>query len=82
VLGHGGAADRTVKELARSYDCLLVSKDEDFIRVAILHGAPPKFVWIRQGNCPTEEIARLLRGHRDEIVRFSEQNEATVLDLR
>jgi predicted nuclease of predicted toxin-antitoxin system len=82
VLGHGGATDAEVWDLARTHSCLLVSKDEDFNRLAVLRGAPPKFVWIRRGNCPTNEIARLLRQCHDEIVRFNEQQEATVLELR
>jgi predicted nuclease of predicted toxin-antitoxin system len=56
--------------VARSHDCLVVSKDEDFNRLAILRGAPPKFVWVRRGNCATREIATLLRQRHQEIVRF------------
>lgn len=82
VLGHGGATDAEVWDLARTQSCLLVSKDEDFNRLAVLRGAPPKFVWIRRGNCPTSGIARLLRQRHDDIVRFSEQPEVTVLELR
>ena len=43
LLGQGGAADATVWDLARQHGCLVVSKDEDFHRLALLHGAPPKF---------------------------------------
>lgn len=82
LLGHGGAEDATVWDLARTHDCLIVSKDEDFNRLAILRGAPPKFVWVRRGNCATSEIAALLRQRREEIVRFDEQDEATVLELK
>ena len=81
-LGHGGATDATVWELGRTHNCLVVSKDEDFNRLAVLRGAPPKFLWIRRGNCPTGEIAQLLRQHRNDIIRFNEQDEATVLELR
>jgi predicted nuclease of predicted toxin-antitoxin system len=81
LLGHGGAADATVWDLARTHGCLVVSKDEDFHRLAVLRGAPPKFVWIQLGNCTTMDIAHLLRRHHDDIVRFSEQSEATVLEL-
>jgi predicted nuclease of predicted toxin-antitoxin system len=81
LLGHGGAADTAVWDLARSHGCLVVSKDEDFHRLAIVRGAPPKFVWIQLGNCTTEDVARLLRRHRDVITRFAEQQEATVLEL-
>ena len=81
VLGHGGAGDAAVWDLARQHGCLVVSKDEDFHRLAVLHGAPPKFVWIRLGNCTTDDIAQLLRRHHQDIIRFDEQNEATVLEL-
>jgi predicted nuclease of predicted toxin-antitoxin system len=82
LLGHGGAPDPIVWELARTNGCLLVSKDEDFHRLAVLRGAPPKFVWVQLGNCSTNDIAQLLRRCHEDIVRFSEQDEATVLELR
>src|SRR5262249_41039256 len=78
LLGHGGPTDPSVWDLARQNHCLLVSKDEDFSRLAILRGAPP----IRRGNCATRVIADLLRRRHDDIVRFSEQSEASVLELR
>lgn len=81
IAGQGGAADATVWDLARQHGCLGVSKDEDFHRLAVLRGAPPKFVWIQLGNCTTDDIAQLLRRRREDIIRFSEQNEATVLEL-
>lgn len=81
LLGKGGAADTTVWDLARQHECLVVSKDEDFHRLALLRGAPPKFVWIRLGNCTTNDIAQLLRRRHVDITRFNEQSEATVLEL-
>jgi predicted nuclease of predicted toxin-antitoxin system len=81
LLGQGGAADATVWDLARQHGCLVVSKDEDFHRLALLRGAPPKFVWVRLGNCTTDDIAQLLRRHYEDIIRFDDQNEATVLEL-
>lgn len=82
VLGQGGAADATVWDLARTHDCLVVSKDEDFNRLAVVGATSPKFVWVRRGNCATGEIAGLLRRRHDDIVRFAEQSQATVLELR
>ena len=81
LLGQGGAADATVWDLARQHGCLVVSKDEDFHRLAVLRGAPPKFVWIRLGNCTTDDIAQLLRRHHTDIIRFNTQDEATGLEL-
>ena len=81
LLGQGGAPDPTVWDLARQHGCLVVSKDVDFHRLAVLRGAPPKFIWIRLGNCSTDDIARLLRRSYGDIMRFNEQDEATVLEL-
>lgn len=80
-LGFGGASDENVWELARTNGCLLVTKDEDFHRLSVLRGAPPKVVWIRLGNCGTTEVAQLLRRHREDIWKFVEHEEASFLSL-
>jgi predicted nuclease of predicted toxin-antitoxin system len=70
VLRRGGALDLDVWEMAREHGCVLVTKDEDFHRLSLLRGAPPKVVWLRIGNCATEDISRLLRMHADHIRQF------------
>ena len=57
------------------------AKDEDFHRLALLRGAPRKFIWIRLGNCTTDDVAQLLRRRHDDIIQFNAQDEATVLEL-
>ena len=81
LLGVGGFSDAAVWELAREHNCLLVTKDEDFHRLSVLRGAPPKVVWLRLGNCATEDVARLLRRQADDIRRFEAQGEETFLEL-
>jgi predicted nuclease of predicted toxin-antitoxin system len=81
VLGNGGAADPIIWRLAREHGCVLVTKDEDFHRLSVLRGAPPKVVWIRLGNCTTTDIAQLLRGYVDDLRRFEAQAEVTFLEL-
>ena len=81
MLKAGGGPDAAVWQLAREHDCLLVTKDEDFHRLSVLRGAPPKVVWLRIGNCATEDIARLLRQRAEEIRRFAAQGEETFLEL-
>jgi predicted nuclease of predicted toxin-antitoxin system len=81
LIGAGGAADTTVWQLARDHGCMLVTKDEDFHRLSVLHGAPPKVVWLRIGNCRTQDIADLLRSRGEDITRFMAHSEATVLEL-
>ena len=81
LLGAGGAADPSVWQLAREHQCVLVTKDEDFHRLSILRGAPPKVIWLRVGNCATEDITRLLRDCAEDIRTFETQNEETFLEL-
>lgn len=81
LLGRGGASDEEIWQLALEHRCVLVTKDEDFHRLSVLRGAPPKVIWIRLGNCTTAEIAALLLQYRSDIQRFLDQEEATFLEL-
>jgi predicted nuclease of predicted toxin-antitoxin system len=81
TLGSGGAADHVVWDLARQHGCLLVTRDEDFIRLSVARGAPPKVIWIALGNCSNAAVVALLRGHHTELARFVEHEEATFLAL-
>ncbi len=47
----------------------------------MLLGPPPKVIWIRLGNCATEDVARLLRFRADDVKAFAEHEEATFLEL-
>lgn len=80
-IGLGGGSDEAVWGAAAERGCVLVTKDEDFHRLSVLRGAPPRVIWIRLGNAPTEEIARLLRERREDILRFESQDDATFLSL-
>jgi len=68
--GLTGGSDRAIWEHARDRGLVIVSKDEDFQRLSVLYGAPPKVIWIRLGNCSTAEIIRLLSERRREIDGF------------
>jgi len=81
LIGLGGASDEAVWRAAAERGCILVTKDEDFHRLSVLRGAPPKVVWLRVGNTSTEDIASLLRARREDVLRFASQDEATFLAL-
>jgi predicted nuclease of predicted toxin-antitoxin system len=77
----GGAPDVIVWQTAVVHRCVLVSKDEDFHRLSVMHGAPPKVVWLRLGNCTTQDIVDLLRKHLEDVRQFDIQDEVSVLEL-
>lgn len=80
-LGLAGAADNAIWQYARQNGLVIVSKDEDFHRFSILYGPPPKVIWVRLGNCSTEQIIALLRHRRGEIAAFLADNKAAFLAL-
>ena len=79
--GLAGASDLAIWRYARDHGLVIVSKDEDFQRLSVLYGAPPKVIWLRLGNCSTADISNLLISRRGEIERFVADREATFLAL-
>jgi predicted nuclease of predicted toxin-antitoxin system len=81
LLGAGGSTDLTVWQLALEHKCVLVTRDEDFHRLSVLRGSPPKVIWLRIGNCATEDVVTLMRRRADDIRRFGSEGEETFLEL-
>ena len=81
TLGHTGAPDTLVWDLALQNRCLLLTRDEDFLRLSVARGAPPKVVWIALGNCSNATLISLLREHHTAIKRFQDHEEQTFLAL-
>jgi predicted nuclease of predicted toxin-antitoxin system len=80
-VGLRGAPDLTIWEHARMHGHVLVTRDEDFHRLSVVRGFPPKVVWIRLGNCTTREVAALLRRRTADLVAFVADDEAGFLAL-
>jgi predicted nuclease of predicted toxin-antitoxin system len=81
AVGLGGAPDRALWVRAAADGFVLLTKDEDFHRLSVVHGAPPKVVCIMLGNGPTREVAQLLQARAAEIRAFAAHEEATFLAL-
>jgi predicted nuclease of predicted toxin-antitoxin system len=79
--GLAGGSDRAIWQYARDHGLAIVTKDEDFQRLSVLYGAPPKVIWTRLGNCSTADIFRLLTERRSEIAHFLTDEEAAFLAL-
>jgi predicted nuclease of predicted toxin-antitoxin system len=81
TLGLGTSSDRDVWEYARLNDFMIVTKDADFSELSVLLGTPPKVIWIRRGNCSTNDIEKLLRNSYSAISAFSNDINSGVLTL-
>ena len=76
-----GAADGRVWAYAAAHGYVLVTKDEDFHRLSVFRGFPPKVVWVRLGNCSTGEVAALLTHYHATVVEFVAHADAGFLAL-
>lgn len=66
-----GADDHTLWRYAAAQGLMIVSKDSDFRHLALLHGPPPKVVWVRVGNGPTAAVEALLRARLADVQAFA-----------
>ncbi len=70
--------DMLIWNYARDNGLMIVSKDSDFHHMSFVFGAPPKVVWLRVGNCPTDVIERVLRDNVSEIAAFQQDLDAAL----
>ena len=80
-IGLQRADDTTIWEFANANGYTIVSKDNDFHQRSFLYGHPPKVVWVRLGNCPTEQVAQTLRQNADHLSAFDADPQAAFLVL-
>lgn len=81
TLGLRGHADAEIRAVAAARGYLLVTKDSDFLELTLLHGHPPKVVWLRVGNSGTLAIAGLLRRNGPRVAAFAASAEESLLEL-
>jgi predicted nuclease of predicted toxin-antitoxin system len=80
-VGMKEADDENIWDYAKAEDFIIVSKDSDFHQKSFLRGHPPKVIWLRVGNCHTNEIVTLLQSHLHDIEIFHSDPEASFLAL-
>ncbi|MBI4872772.1 MAG: DUF5615 family PIN-like protein [Candidatus Riflebacteria bacterium] len=80
-VGLEAADDESVWRYAAAGGFTIVSKDDDFHQRSFLRGAPPKVIWVRLGNCTTQDVAALLRAQHSALLRFEVDPEAAFLAL-
>lgn len=74
-------ADVVLWAFAREHDFIVVSKDADFSELSMLHGFPPKLLWLRIGNCDTDDIEAVIRANHDAIAQLVNDERRGILSL-
>ncbi len=65
------ADDETVRQYAATRGLIVVSKDSDFLHLALLRGLPPKVIRLQMGYGPTSSVAALLRARLLDVQSFA-----------
>lgn len=81
AIGLERGEDDSVAQWAIRNDYTIVSKDADFYQRSMAFGYPPKFVWLRVGNCSTDVVVDLLRSQSGVITEFGAGADESVLIL-
>jgi predicted nuclease of predicted toxin-antitoxin system len=59
----------------------IITLNEDFNKLLLQHGTPPKLIWLKSGNCSTGQLARLIISHREAILNFLTSDTFDCLEL-
>lgn len=75
--GLTGEQDEPIWAFAARHAFAIVSKDSDFVHLALLRGPPPKVIHVRLGNCSTQHITERLLAEAQAIKDFiADEDEA------
>jgi predicted nuclease of predicted toxin-antitoxin system len=80
-LGLDRADDQTIWQHAKDHGFAIVTQDADFADFSALYGSPPKVIWLRCGNQPTENVERLLRDQATAILALAKESGTDCLEV-
>jgi predicted nuclease of predicted toxin-antitoxin system len=75
------AKDMEIWDYAQKREMLIVTNDEDFLRLSTFKGFPPKVLLLRTGNQSRKFIEQILINMKKQIEIFLESPEYGVLEL-
>ena len=79
-----GLAEKTDTEIwdfAKLNDFCIVTQDADFTERSRLYSSPPKVVWLRCGNAPTNQVETLIRCGQEAIQELLSNSNLHCLEL-
>ncbi len=77
-LGLRDAMDEEIFAAARDAAAIVMSKDNDFVRLLEQHGAPPQVIWLTCGNTSNAHLKELLTEALPQALSLLEAGEKLV----
>ncbi|QDA61476.1 DUF5615 family PIN-like protein [Hymenobacter jejuensis] len=82
-IGLANSPDTTIWRYARQHGYDIITKDEDFLRLVITEGFPPRIVAVQNAQIPVGKLAEFLLARLSQLQEFlGEQKEFGLLLLR
>ncbi len=64
------ARDMDIFRMARAAECIVMSKDLDFVNLSLEYGPPPYVIWLRCGNTSNAKLRQILRDTLADTVKL------------
>jgi predicted nuclease of predicted toxin-antitoxin system len=77
-IGLRDASDPEIFAEARAAGAVVMTKDQDFIRLLEVQGPPPQVIWLRLGNSSTMALKQVLSTTLPQAVELLRQGEPCV----
>lgn len=81
LCGLDRASDAVLWQFAKEQGFAVVTKDADFLELALLQGFPPKVIHLNLGNVSNHRIREVLMAQASYIVTFLQSASEGVLEI-
>ena len=80
-IGLDRADDARIWSFARDNGFHIVTKDSDFFERSLIHGFPPRVIWLKLGKASNRGVAAVLAGALASIRDFLLESDAACLEI-
>ncbi len=77
-LGLARASDLEIFHAARKANAIIITKDQDFVRLVGRLGPPPSVIWVTCGNTSTARLREVLSASLSSALNLIEAGEALI----
>jgi len=81
LMGFDKASDADIWDFARNEGFAIVTKDADFVELSLMHGFPPKVIWLNLGNVSNAAVMTRLLAEGEGIINFLMNTTDGVLEI-
>lgn len=74
-IGYRDASDTEMFFKARELEAIVITKDDDFVKLLHQHGSPPRVIWLTCGNTSNARMREILEDYLETALDLLKTNE-------